>query len=161
MRPEAVFQWVSTLAACSVDELSTLTDTLLVELEKRDLQIVDPAVLEITFSPLVNASREKLDEELEKHRALVADRYGQQAFEPVASTDAPIVLDALLAQEVEALSRALVASNARGKAAAKAVLAGKERIELERYRAKSKEKGQKNKNRRGRKSKKKTTKPRR
>lgn len=154
MRPEAALQWITTLSGSTPEELAVLTDTLLADMEVRDLQIIDPKMLEVTFSPLVNASRERLHEEREKHRALLSVRYGDQAFQNVASADTPVVLDSLLLQQVDNLGAALSRSeNARRAAIESAAITQREKVELARFRAKAKQKGNKNRSRRSRKRK--------
>ncbi len=149
MRPEAVLQWLNTVAPCSVDELGYLINGLLAELEKSGAQIVDKRVLQTVFSPLIQASKEQCREELEKHKALVAHRFGigsERAFMDTPDLEFPIVMQSYYVQKTEILEAQL-----RSEAAEKAelqrakALTVKERAELASFRAKKEAKRAKQK----------------
>lgn len=110
MRLESALHLVATIQPCAVEELGMFTNALLWELSARSLSVVDERKLLVAFSPLVDASREQLDEELEHHRALLADKYGEDAigaFEDIPKLATPIVLGSLHAQRAEELERHL------------------------------------------------------
>lgn len=76
------------------EELGFLVNGLLWELSERQLAIVDKERLRV-FAPLIAASREKFEEELASHNALITERYGEsanKAFNEVSSLEMPIVL---------------------------------------------------------------------
>lgn len=142
MRPQAVQQWLSTLTACDPDELAFIVNGILWELSERGISIVDAGRIRTVFSPLIDASRAKMKEEVETHRALVAERYGEdavRAFGEVSSLNAPFVTESYFAAKSRELETAL--SNTQRvleKAREGAALTAKERQELEEFRAKKK-----------------------
>jgi hypothetical protein len=106
MPSEAVRQWVETLRPSDISELSLLTNSLLWELSERGLSFVDNAKIRTVFSPLASAAKDKLDEEVEHHRAIVSELYGanaSEAFKEVNSLDAPIVMESYYARKAEYL----------------------------------------------------------
>jgi hypothetical protein len=138
MRPESALHLVGTIQPCDIEELGMFTNALLWELSARSLSVVDERKLLVAFSPLIDASREKLAEEIEHHRALVADRFGEdatQAYADVPPLAAPVVLESLHAQRAMALESDLAASRRRLAALGEQKqLSAKERDELERLR---------------------------
>ncbi len=136
MRPEAAIQLLNTLAPCTPTELAGLTNSLLWELAERGLAFVDSAKLLTVFSPLIDASRQRLDDELERYRALVSDRFGEesaQAFRDAPALDVPFLVDTYFAQRATALEAQLRQEQERAsKAEAVARLSDKERRELAR-----------------------------
>ena len=96
MRPHAVQQWLSTLTACSPDELRFVINGILWELSERGMSIVDMGRVRTVFAPLVDASKRQLEEELAHHRNLIADRYGENAanaFAEIGGVDAPFIAE--------------------------------------------------------------------
>ncbi len=144
MREESILQWFSTLSPCTVDELACLVDGLLWEMSERNLSVVNRQRLQTVFSPLIAASKEQRREELEKHKALIAGRYGEEgvrAFREARDLDLPVVMESYYAQKSQELERSVAAEKARRLAAERtAALKENERAELERYRAKKKQK---------------------
>ena len=142
MRPQAVQQWLSTLTACDPDELAFIVNGILWELSERGMSIVDGGRIRTVFSPLIDASKSRLEEELERHRALVAERYGEhapRAFAEVQPLDAPFVTDSYFARKSRELEAALSErERTLEKARQEVALTQKERQELEELRAKSK-----------------------
>jgi len=142
MRPESALQWATTLTPCTLEELGFLTNSLLWELSERNLAIVDKSRLQGAFSPLIAASKEKLAEEMDHHRALISQRYGEaavKAFNETSSLDVPIVLESYYAQKAEELARKLTEEEKRRKEAETiAKLSPKDREELERFRMEKK-----------------------
>jgi hypothetical protein len=147
MRPELVLQWLSTVTACGVDELGALVDGLLWELTERGLSVVDPRRIATVFSPLISASREKLQEELAGHRELVASRYGEpsaKAFSDVSDLDVPLVVESYHIQKSIELEQQLQKERkAKEAAQAHAKLSDKDRSELAGLRAQQKGKQRK------------------
>lgn len=139
MRPEAALQWVATLAGCGVDELALLTNGLVWELSERGVAMVDTSRLHAVFSPLVAASKEKLEEEVEHHRALIAQRYGEdaeKAFRELNELDVPIVLESYYAQRAEELAKRVADEERKRKEAqVQAKMSEKDAAELRRLRA--------------------------
>ncbi len=125
MRPEAALQWVNALIPCSLEELGGLVGFLLYELVESGIEIVDQARLQVTFAPLINASREKLDEEIGKYRALLPAFYGEhpeKAFRDAGALDVPLMLEgfyaqhaASLEQQIEVLQKRTEALEAKGR----------------------------------------------
>jgi hypothetical protein len=110
MCPEAVMQWTATISHYSLDEMKGLVDSLLWELSERDMTIIDQNKLKITFSPLIAATKGALEEELIRHRSLIAQRYGEDAigaFNEINNVDQPIVVANLLAQRANDLEEML------------------------------------------------------
>ena len=106
IRPEAITQWLSTITPCTPDELRFLFDGLFGELSERGFTIVDKSRLQTVFSPLIDASKNKLQEELARHRTLIAQRYGEraeEAFGQVSDLDASTVMHSFYAQRTEEL----------------------------------------------------------
>jgi hypothetical protein len=138
MRPEAVLQWITTINPCTLEELQLLTANLLTELSERNCDIIDKNKLYNVFAPLISASKEKLEEELEHHRALISNRYGEKAvsaFHETSSLHMPIVLESYYVQKTEFLTKELQKEKIRTvtmKAATE--LTEKERNELTRLR---------------------------
>ena len=135
MRPEAALHWVFAVQPCGVDELSFLTNSLLWELSEGGLAFVDASRIQEAFSPLINASKEKLGEVMERNRALISQKYGEhaaQAFGEVTNLEAPVVWDSYNAQIAEDLSKKLeLEQKERMKAEAQARLSKKQLEELE------------------------------
>lgn len=142
MHPEAALQWTAAITPISVDELGALTDSLLLELAERDLTIIDKSKLEITFSPLINASSAKLEEVLERQHALISQKYGEdaeKAFRETSPLDLPLVIESYHIQRIEDLERKLEREQElRVKAQTTAKLNEKERAEFERLKASEK-----------------------
>lgn len=110
MLPQAVLQLCATLTACSVDELASLTNGLFWEMSERDLNVVDRSSLQTTFAGLISPSQDRLEDELARHRALVAAQYGEEgvkAFEEVDQLDIPMVVESYFAQKSEVLEEEL------------------------------------------------------
>ena len=108
LRPESALQWITTIRPCPIEELSALANSLWWELSERDLTIIDESKLKTTFSPLIDSSKEKLGEELDRHRALIATMYGEdghKAFENARGLEVPTVLESLYAQEAKQIER--------------------------------------------------------
>lgn len=147
MRPEAALQWLSTVTACAAEELGVLVNGLLWELAERGLAILDRTRLQVAFSPLIVASRERLQEELESHRVLIARRYGEdadKAFTEASELDLPVVMDSYYAQKSAELEKQLMEEKkAREAIQAQASLTEKERRELAILQAKEKQRRQK------------------
>lgn len=147
MRPEAVLQWLSTVTACPSDELGFLVNNLLWELSERGLMILDRARLQLVFSPFISSAREKLQEEIETHRALIALRFGEdgaKAFGEVSDLDLPIVAHSYYAQKATELEQRLEKEEkARQALEARSRLTDKERRELAGLKAKAQERRRK------------------
>jgi hypothetical protein len=139
MLPSALHQWLTTLAPCEPFELRVLFDGLMLELEQRGYSIVDKSTVQRAFSPLIDLSRERLQEEIEKHRTLTATMYGQEsakAFQAVSAVDLPLVLNSFYAQRAQRAEKALVTErNARVVAQHASTISETERDELARLRA--------------------------
>jgi hypothetical protein len=151
MRPEATLHWVATLHPCTIDELESLTSSLFSEMAERNLEIVDQVKLHIIFSPLGDASSRRLVEETGKHRALIANLYGEEAvqdFQNVKSLDAPLVLGSFYAQAIDGLEAKLEKETKTRIAAQSAVkLTLRERQELGILRAREEQRRAKGKRR--------------
>ncbi|HEV2709892.1 MAG TPA: SIR2 family protein [Edaphobacter sp.] len=139
MVPAALHQWLMTLAPCEPFELRVLFDGLMLELEQRGYSIVNKNTVQRAFSPLIDLSRERLQEEVEKHRTLTASMYGQdssEAFQNVTPLDSPLTLNSFYAQRAHRAESALVVErNAKEIARRTATISEKERNELARLRA--------------------------
>lgn len=142
MRPEAAVQWLVTLHPCSVDDMGSLTSGLLWELQERGQDLVDTQMLMTAFSPLIQASRHSLHEEVARLRALTGTVYAGAAEaldrqEP--NLDLPVVLESHNAQLVLELQKALDQERLRAEAAEhESSLSQEEREELIMYRQKAK-----------------------
>lgn len=150
-RPEALLQWVNALRPCNIEELRGLTETLLWELKERGLAIVDRTRLRTTFQPQIDASREHLDQELERHHELIQSMYGisgEEAIRQAPDVELPLILDSITVQETEELHRRYEQEKAsRIAAQAQAALAKKDREELNLLRSKEKERERRGKSR--------------
>ena len=143
MRPDAVLQWLNTLVPCAPDELGTLIDGLVAELNDRGLAIVDRNHLKVAFSPLAEGSKERFQEELTTHHDLISQRWGTEALEAFAEMDG---IDAIVAekpyyaQKAKELQAELEREReARETAQATARLDTRERETLERLKANEKQ----------------------
>ena len=138
MRPEAVLHLLTTLRPVDVRELAFLTDELLSELDQRGFSVVDRQRLMHVFGPLINASREDLQEVLARHRELLAEKYGEastHAYAEVDPLDAPAAL--LMAQTQRAAMLEVELNRSKGREAnlaKEARLTEQERSELEKLR---------------------------
>jgi hypothetical protein len=143
VNPDALVQWISTLRACGVDELSHLTDRLLWELSENNIRVVDFRVLQRAFGPLVDASKEGLEEAKLRHAELIAERFGedpQRAFTDTGEYEYPVVAEAYSVQAIEALQEKLEEERKRTlQASRQASLTGDEKQELERLKAEERE----------------------
>jgi hypothetical protein len=137
--PSALHQWLRTLVPCEPLELRGLFDGLMLELEKSGYSIVDKTTVQRAFSPLIDLSRERLNEELEKHRSLTASMYGKdssKAFEAIRPIDVPLALNSFYAQRARTAESALAREkDARLVAQSARVISETEREELARLRA--------------------------
>jgi len=143
MQPEALLQWISTICPVSVEELSVLTSNLIFELTEYNLNIIDKSKLSFVFGPLINASKEKLKEEIENHRESIYEKYGAQsatAFSNINDLNAPVVIESYYAQKAADLEKKLIEAS---KAEKHARISEKDRIELERLRIEKKQRQQK------------------
>lgn len=142
MRPEQALQWVATVSPCSIEEYGFLVNSLLWELSERDLTIVDKSRLQVSFSPYIVASKERLREVTEQHKAKIALRFGAEAgsaFREAADLDTPVILAGFDAQMAEELARELEEERRkREKAQAQAAVALKDRRELDQLRMEKK-----------------------
>jgi hypothetical protein len=139
MRPEFALQWIATINPLSMKELRLLTCNLLSELAERNFDIVDKSKLAILFSPLVNASREKRQEEIANHASLISNKYGvdaSKAFTEPSELDLPVVMESYFEQAKEELTRLMRAAE---RAIGQAKLGHKERTEFEHLKAEKKE----------------------
>jgi hypothetical protein len=138
IRPESVLQWLATLNGCGIDELATLTSGLLWELSERGFTIVDPARLVVTFGPLVTAAQDQLQDELERHHAVMAEAYGESSlssFREAPPLDVPIMLQGIQSQRLVALQSEIEQLRGSITAHGNDALSAKERAELERFRS--------------------------
>lgn len=106
IRPEALTQWLSTVTPCEPNEFSSLFFGLFGELSERGLTIVDESKFRTVFAPLVDASKNQLEEAVEKHRVLIEQKYGRkadEAFSQVNDLDASTVVHSFYAQRTEDL----------------------------------------------------------
>jgi len=123
MQPDAVRLWLSTVAITPPEELGFLINGLQWELSERGLQIVDRALLQVVFAPLVAASEADLEEEAAAHRALVGTVYGEspeRAFDALDPLDLPVALSTALAQRVDELESTVATQRRTLDATAKA-----------------------------------------
>jgi hypothetical protein len=152
IRHDAVLQWINTLMPGSLDELGALTDLLLYELVESGIEIVDQTRLQTTFAPLINASKEKLPEELEKHRARLPAVFGEDpeaAFRDTGSIDVPLMLEGLYAQRAETLEVKVGTLQRRAEAAeTRGRLTEAQKQELERLKREKSERRRKEQKRR-------------
>lgn len=134
MRPQALLQWLGTLAPCEPEELGVLIDALVAELTERGVSIVDSRHLQTVFSPLASGARDRLDDELVRHHNLLAERWGtgaEHAFAELDAVDTVIALEGYYAQKAGALEMQLAnEKSARREAAARAKITDKEKQEL-------------------------------
>lgn len=139
LRSEAVLQWVSTLIPATDEEVAAFTESLLWELSERGCAVVDEARLQTIFSPLINASQERLREELERQRPLIASLYGEDsvsAFEQVREVEIPTILNIYMEQKAKELERRLEAERtARIAAESRAKVSAEDLEELARLRS--------------------------
>jgi hypothetical protein len=139
MRPEAALQWVNALIPCSLEELGGLVGFLLYELVESGIEIVDRARLQVTFASLINASKEKLEEEIDKYRTLLPALYGEhpeRAFRDAGALDVPLMLEGFYAQHAASLEQQLEALKKRTEVAeAKGRFTEAQTKELERLRS--------------------------
>ena len=146
MRPHAVQQWLSTLTACSPDELRFVINGILWELSERGMSIVDMGRVRTVFAPLVDASKRQLEEELAHHRHLIADCYGENAanaFAEIGGVDAPFIAESYFARKSAELEKSLLDERAQRERIAKTALSDQERQELQRLKGIQKRKEEK------------------
>jgi hypothetical protein len=135
MRPAGVLQWLSTITTANADELASLTNSILWELCERGFQVVDTAMLQQTFNPLLSASREHLQEEVAKLNNLTAVEYGEsakKAFEAMSDLELPVALNSAFAQQTRLLEEQARKSSLAATAAQKSRLSEEERMEYDR-----------------------------
>ncbi len=116
IQPKAALQWLATIVNTAPEELSLLTDSLLWELAERNLSVVNKEQMQATFSPLISASEADRDEQLQHHRALISQQYGEdavQAFRHADPLDLPIILGSFHAQRAQAAETRLHEAEAR------------------------------------------------
>jgi hypothetical protein len=93
---------LSTITAIPTEELGFLCNGLLWEMSERGFTIVDRTKLQTVFSPLVVASKEKFQEEMHLHRALIATRFGEDprsAFQEVNELEIPVFVHSYYVQK--------------------------------------------------------------
>jgi len=143
MRLATALQWLATITSCGIDELSFLFNNLLGELLDKGFEIVDKGKLQNSFSHLIDASKEKLEEEIETHKVLISQRYGENAihaFNETSLLEKPFLYCGYYAQKAEALAMELEAEKKKQSEDKRPKkIEAKERDELERLRMKEKE----------------------
>ena len=80
------------------------------ELGERNVNVVDESKLQAIFYPMVSASEEELKDEIERHSALISEKYGEsglRAFTEATGIEAPMVLRGYYAQKADELERRL------------------------------------------------------
>jgi hypothetical protein len=85
------------------------------ELQERHVDFVPKETLRTVFRPLLVSARERLDEELERHRELIAQNYGSGgvgALAGVRELDVPTVLTGHSIQLTEVLADRLAEKEA-------------------------------------------------
>jgi hypothetical protein len=115
---------------------------IVVELSERGLSVVDPASLVVTFGPLADAAKSRLEEELERHHVAIAQAYGEdslQAFRETTPLDSVVVLESLQAQRAAALEEELKSARETLAANARSRLGEQDKAELERLRAQARD----------------------
>jgi hypothetical protein len=139
MRPQSVQQWLSTLTACSPSELKFVINGILWELSERGMSIVDYNKVRMVFSPVIDASKRRLQEELAHHRDLIAERYGESAvaaFADPGALDAPFIAESYFARRTDELMDVLAEKRAAvERLRAEATLTQSDRADLARFRA--------------------------
>jgi len=115
MRVEAALHWLATLRPCSEEQAGAIYNGLLWELQERHVDFVPKETLRTVFRPLLVSARERLDEELERHRELIAQNYGSGgvgALAGVRELDVPTVLTGHSIQLTEVLADRLAEKEA-------------------------------------------------
>ena len=115
MRADSVIHWLNTVQPFSTQELAFLADCLSWELAAQNLTIINQSKISTAFNPLIDASKQNLQVEIERHREFVAEKYGanpSEAFSDVPDIVLPIVMDSLNAQLADHLHKQLEAEKA-------------------------------------------------
>jgi len=115
MRPEAITQWVATLAPCDMAELASTFDLVLLELAEQGFRVIEDRTLLTVFGPLVDASRDRLPEIRLRYSTLLANRLGEdpsRAFAEVPDLELPVATESFYAQLAESLERRALKSEA-------------------------------------------------
>ena len=154
MRPYSVLQWLGTLTGCTTEELKCLTNGLLWELSQGGGDFVEYGQIEKVFYGQIHAAKEQLKEELDTHRLLVAEEYGEDAeaaFSSVRDVDLPVVLRSFIAQKAVVLEQQVeIERKGREAAEKRALLRDKDAKALVRFRQKQEEKARKRRKKRRR-----------
>jgi len=139
MRPKAALQWIATLTRCPIGEMKILFDGLVWDLAEQGVSIVDRSRLLTAFSSLTSASKAEWQIQIDRHRDLIASRYGEDAVTAFSETDAldrPLVLANLQEQRAEELEKRIQSAESRRvQAEARAEVSQGDKAELERLRA--------------------------
>jgi SIR2-like domain len=134
MRAESAVEWAATIAPCPVAELRVLTSSLLTDLSRLDVDVLDTRRLSNVFEPLISASKDRLEDVKTRHRSLLVSRYGssvEESFSNVAPLDAPVVVESVNALRLKVLEAKVNAQQTHiGRLAKDSALTTKEREEL-------------------------------
>jgi hypothetical protein len=143
MRPEMVLQWIMTLMPAEMNEIKLLTHNMLGELLEFNYKIIDLNQIGLIYGPLLDASKEKLNELCIQHRDLIAQRYGENAEAAFLETNQvylPIILQSVMAQQLDVLQKKVEESEkARRTAEESAKVSAKDKILISRIKAKKEE----------------------
>jgi hypothetical protein len=146
MRAESALHLLATLNPVDLHEVDLFSEGLLAEIATRGAGLVNQERLAVSLSPLISASRDRLEEELTRYRGLIADNYGEDAAAAYSDLDdlaVPIVVESLYAQRAMEFERRAEEEKRRAD-----VLAGharelkRDQEELDRLRASKKLKDQ-------------------
>lgn len=139
MRPDAALQWIATVSHCSPEELRVLTDNLLWEMAEGNFSIVNQQSLAFAFGALASAAKDRFEEEMAQHGALVANVFGESRPSIISEVEQlqwPVVLESYFAQVADRQAAELAEKSRRLEDATKrATVAEKDRRELARLRA--------------------------
>ena len=116
MRPDSLLQWLNTLVPADDAEVGVIFDGLVSEMIDRDVSIVDLRAVSLAFSPLVHASKDRIEEETTREQALIRRRWGATAVRDmtdVEGLDAVITADLYFREKVAELQRELDGERAR------------------------------------------------
>ena len=149
VRPEPLFHWLAALSPMPAEDLGVFTSNLLGELFQRGLSVVDDDRIRRTFTPLISAAKEDIEDQYKQHRTLTAQILGEdsgKAFSSLDEIDLPLAARALNRQRADHLEVELKQERAARAAAQKeAQLTDKQKRSLEDHRRKQDAKAAKSK----------------
>ena len=99
MKPQVLLQWTGTLLATSDDELRTIAESLMAEMDRGGYSIIPEKRLQTMFYPQIATSKEQISEIRRVYHLLLDDRF--LPITELGDTETVVIVDAYEKQLVD------------------------------------------------------------